>query len=341
MKTLLGMGTNAIRQIGTQVLNKATDFLFSKGSGDARKAAEMQRILNEEAAKTNYEYGEKAADNAMIRQMRMYERSYKDQSYSAMRKQMEDAGLSVGLMYGNGASGGGAGSTSGAPQAETGGAAAGNAAEMVGLALQKQRVENETMVARSQAALNEAQASKLDTDREDTNATRNARIEDYLSSIGLKKKQAAKIYQEGRAQWIQNIKTEFLMEHTREELENSLNEMGVFKDETGEYGTTVLNYAAEWTERELNELYKIVNEGAQARSAALLANKQRRAIAEEIAIAWKNADANEMKAKAMKLAAEFETGEFTNWKNVLEVIIGLLGGAAKIAGATKGSASGW
>ena len=86
-----------------------------------------QKQLNEQAAQLNYEYGEKAAENAYQRQMEMYERSYQDQSYSAMRKQMEDAGLSVGLMYGNGSSGGAGGATTGAPQGETGGAQAGMA----------------------------------------------------------------------------------------------------------------------------------------------------------------------------------------------------------------------
>lgn len=59
--------------------------------------------------------------------MEMYERSYQDQSYNAMRKQMEDAGLSIGLMYGGGGTGGTGGATTGAPQGETGGAEAGRA----------------------------------------------------------------------------------------------------------------------------------------------------------------------------------------------------------------------
>lgn len=92
-----------------------------------KKQVEAQKQLNEQAAKLNYEYGEKAAENAYQRQMQMYERSYQDQSYSAMRQQMEDAGLSVGLMYGGGGSGGAGGATTGAPQGETGGAEAGRA----------------------------------------------------------------------------------------------------------------------------------------------------------------------------------------------------------------------
>lgn len=98
------------------------------GAGKKEKRQlEMQKELNEQAAKLNYEYGEKAAENAYKRQMEMYERSYRDQSYSAMRQQMEDAGLSIGLMYGGGGNGGAGGATTGAPQGETGGAEAGRA----------------------------------------------------------------------------------------------------------------------------------------------------------------------------------------------------------------------
>lgn len=92
-----------------------------------KKQVNAQKQLNEQAAKLNYEYGELAAENAYQRQMSMYERSYKDQSYAAIRQQMEDAGLSIGLMYGGGGSGGTGGATTGAPQGETGGAEAGRA----------------------------------------------------------------------------------------------------------------------------------------------------------------------------------------------------------------------
>lgn len=95
--------------------------------GKEKRQLQMQKELNEQAARLNYEYGEKAAENAYRRQMQMYERSYQDQSYSAMRQQMEDAGLSVGLMYGGGGPGGAGGATTGAPQGETGGAEAGRA----------------------------------------------------------------------------------------------------------------------------------------------------------------------------------------------------------------------
>ena len=54
-----------------------------------------------------YNYGQQAADAEYRRNLQMW----KDTNFGAQRREMEDAGLSVGLMYGNG--GGSAASTAG------------------------------------------------------------------------------------------------------------------------------------------------------------------------------------------------------------------------------------
>ena len=54
-----------------------------------------------------YNYGQQAADAEYKRNLQMW----KDTNFGAQRAEMEDAGLSVGLMYGNG--GGSAASTAG------------------------------------------------------------------------------------------------------------------------------------------------------------------------------------------------------------------------------------
>ena len=54
-----------------------------------------------------YNYGQQAADAEYKRNLQMW----KDTNFGAQRAEMEDAGLSVGLMYGNG--GGQAASTAG------------------------------------------------------------------------------------------------------------------------------------------------------------------------------------------------------------------------------------
>ena len=327
----LGMGAG--RALANGIIGNALGALFSPSRKKLMKEQkEAQMELNEQAAALNYLYGEKAAESAYARQLAMYRRSYEDQSYKAMRKQMEDAGLSVGLMYGgNGGSGGGVGSMTGAPMGATGGAQAGDAASVMGLALQYKRLQNETMLAQSQAAVNEAQANKLNTDSEDTKATREARINNYLSQIGVNEQQAKKLYQEGRAQWLNNLKVETLMEKTAEELREELQALGVEAVKNPDYGTTYLRYGAAWTKEYLAELDKTLKEGNRAEAAALFDSEKKNAIWEEIAIAWKNADANAMRAAAMKLAAEFETGEFVNWKTILGSGIEILGSAAGLA----------
>lgn len=129
-----------------------------------KRQVDAQKQLNEQAAKLNYEYGEKAAENAYQRQMEMYERSYQDQSYSAMRQQMENAGLSVGLMYGGGGNGGAGGATTGAPQGETGGAEAGRAdspADQQAAAIQQAQLGLGLVSMKKDLAIKDAQVEEI------------------------------------------------------------------------------------------------------------------------------------------------------------------------------------
>ena len=129
------------------------------------KQVEAQKQLNEQAAQLNYEYGEKSAQNAYERMLNMYQRSYRDNSMAAMRGQAEQAGLSVGLLYGGGGvAGGGAGSTSGAGQASGIGMPSKTETEAgiqaQGMALQLANVASQTRLNESQADKNEADAEK-------------------------------------------------------------------------------------------------------------------------------------------------------------------------------------
>lgn len=63
-----------------------------------------------------YEYGEKAADNALQRQKDYYDYTFDKQTPAAYRKLLEDAGLSVGLMYGMQGGGGVSADSSSGPQ---------------------------------------------------------------------------------------------------------------------------------------------------------------------------------------------------------------------------------
>ena len=60
---------------------------------------------------------EESADKALDRQLQLYDYTYDKESYAAQRKQLEEAGLNVGLMYGGGGVSGVGGQTGSAPQA--------------------------------------------------------------------------------------------------------------------------------------------------------------------------------------------------------------------------------
>ena len=169
--------------------------------------------LNKQAAEVNYEYGEKAAENAYKRQLAMYQKSYEDQSYKAMVKQVEDAGLSVGLMYGGSGSGGGAGAMSGAPKADTGGAIAGQAANAAAL----MEVENQ----RKSLALQQASAAKdielkdAEIDLKKTEADKVRKETLYTEALTtteniLRNARASREFWEGRLSWIENLRKHFL-----------------------------------------------------------------------------------------------------------------------------------
>lgn len=128
LKELLEEGEDFLSPI-SGIVGDISGIFSALGIG-RKKQIRQQKEMAENAAKINYKYGEMAAENAFERQQVLYNRTYQDQSYSNKVAQMDAAGLSPGLMYGGGgASGGGAGSTTGAPMGATGAVGAGAAAD--------------------------------------------------------------------------------------------------------------------------------------------------------------------------------------------------------------------
>ena len=159
-----------------------------------------------------FEYGEKAAENAYERQLAMYNRSYEDQSYKAMVKQMEDAGLSVGLMYGGSGSGGGAGAMSGAPKADTGGAMAGQATSAAAL----MEVENQrkALALQMTSAAKDIQLKDAEIRLKEKEADRVGKEALYTEALTeteniLRNAKAHREFWEGRLSWIENLRKQF------------------------------------------------------------------------------------------------------------------------------------
>lgn len=157
------------------------------GNAAEKKQKRQQRALNDQAAATNYEYNEMAAENAYARTMKMYERELSDNSPAAQRKRLEDAGMSVGLMYGGAGTTGGANVGQMAQGAGASGAAqAGQAtreAESRQLAIQQQGIALQASKMASEIDLNKANAEALRADAEKKKGVDTELAETTIKSI--------------------------------------------------------------------------------------------------------------------------------------------------------------
>ena len=105
-----------------------------------------------------YNYGQQAADAEYKRNLQMW----KDTNFGAQRNQMEDAGLSVGLMYGNG--GGQAASTAGGDGMQPSGPKMNPieaALQQQAMGLQLKQIEAQNRLASAETAKTLAEANKI------------------------------------------------------------------------------------------------------------------------------------------------------------------------------------
>lgn len=296
-----------------------------------QKQAQME--LNQQAADLNYQYGEKAAENAYTRQMQMYERSYQDQSYSAMRKQMEDAGLSVGLMYGNGSSGGGAGSMSGAPQGETGGAVAGDAGAALSAAIAMENAKTQRIAAAADAALKYAEVKRIEKENERTSQLID--MDAFQTAVNQNKEMLASKfaqldYNHEEMRWM----NEFLDHAYSRFLKTGEDE--IFSDS---YGMLKFASGKEWSEhvQQLSKMVADVGE-TEARTdfiafSKVLESKKASALMLQAVAAMERNDIERARVAIEKLATEYGVGEKWNWKTVTDVVNGLASSAARVGGA--------
>lgn len=148
---------NAIPGIGTAVggiigggLGLLGGLFGGSSKKDQEKLMEKAWEYEKEGMGMQYQYGQMAANEAQRRNLEMWNST----NFEQQRSHMENAGLSVGLMYG----GSGAGSTS-----TTGGQAtqpSGPTSNPVAMALQYQQIEQQNAAIKSQTMLNQAEAAK-------------------------------------------------------------------------------------------------------------------------------------------------------------------------------------
>lgn len=308
-----------------------------------KKQIEAQKELNEQAAKLNYEYGEKSAQNAYERMLNMYQRSYRDNSMSAMRGQAEQAGLSVGLLYGGGGvAGGGAGSTGGGIQGDTGGAEAGRAsstAEMEQLAIARTAQALEFASLKKDLNVKDAQADELRAQADAARANAGLQTEKKITEVQQREVLIEKLRQEGMEKWIKNVQERWASEYgskSGDHVYSTKNKV------YGEYSISSTGYLSEnkaWAVAQATANTGATDANAQAAKAlAELNSEKARTYWQVLLNAAAHADADRMRAAAAQLATEWETGEYTNWKTWADLaknILGAIGGGA-IGGAVLG-----
>lgn len=125
--------------------------LFGGGNStkDQEKLMEKAWEYEKEGMGMQYQYGQAAANAAQQRSMEMWNQT----NFEAQRQHMENANLSVGLMYG----GGGQGAVSQGGQATQ---PSGPTSNPVGMALQYKQIEQQEAAIKSQTMLNQAEAAK-------------------------------------------------------------------------------------------------------------------------------------------------------------------------------------
>ena len=260
-----------------------------------------------------------------------------------MVKQMKDAGLSVGLMYGGNGSGGGAGAMTGAPKADTGGAVAGQAANAAtlmevenqrkALALQQASMAKDIQLKDAEIELRRKEADKAGkealytealTDTE--NALRNAR--------------AHREFWEGRLSWIENLRKQF--EDVTTPNENG--ELNATEDMYGNY--EIISKAIGTASKAASVLKVIAETGTEEQrkvclaAEAALTNEKVKGYWKELEVAIKNADSQAVVAAATKLNSETQRmdiehkyGVKMTVKQWIELGIGVTGAIAGTIGA--------
>lgn len=306
-----------------------------------KKKMKMEKELLQEKARLNYEYGERAAKNAFQREQAMYQQSKQDNSFAARKADAMGAGLSPGVLYGStGASGGGAGSTGGGKLGATG-TSGGDAPDptigiqsllsMRQLKLQERKQEAEVKLMESQAKAAEAEAGNKAAQTKTEDAMRN--VNKALKWLEGKDKYRSQILKR-----IWDNGSAFLKENDVYKIDKwGTDEVGnMFGSEEFNLNDYTMNMKELELQNALETVNKVSAEIDKIKSERDLNNEKRWLMFQELLVAKQNADTAAVEAAAKKLAAEWQTGEYTNWKTWVDIGGQAIDSLTKIIGTVVG-----
>jgi hypothetical protein len=287
-----------------QAMNWVDETLF--GNKRRKQQIEQQKKLTDLQVQANKEL----ADYGMGISKEMFDYT----GYENQVKQMKAAGLNPALMYGHAGSGGttvssSAGSASGSQASDETSRKLANM-QVMGMGLQMQKMGAEVRKLEADAKKAEADAKKAESE---------AKTREELRAF-----EKELLRQEGIEKWLQNL---------RENLKNSgqlaNNEMQMFRNNVlDEY--TAFQSTGYWNQEITAAIAKALAEAKNLEALAELNTEKKKGYWTELLNATKNADSEAAKAAAMKLATEWSTGEYTNWKTWVDIGKDAIGTVAKI-----------
>lgn len=286
--TTLGAVSGAV-QAGTNLLGIGLQNTYNQQNFENQLTLQHNQYLNQLALANN--------------QQQLAQQNWDYTNYENQVKHMQNAGLNIGLMY-NGSGQGGQSLGQGQ------GSAAGASAIPLTNPFKDARMMD-IASAMSNIRLQEAQANNLSAQSTLANAQAKKVTNETPTSGSLGDITLENLKQAGIAQWFENLKTEY-MNKSPEEKQMSDGEV---------YRNVIYNKQGSIpSENSLNiqkfnaELFKTEAEKLNLDANALLTNTKAQGYWQELLNETAKADAAGIQAKAQKLAAEWNTGVFTNWK---------------------------
>lgn len=269
----------------------------STGAGIAGGVLGM--ISNIGAGKRQHKRQKELMDIQMKNQQQLnaeaYQRSldYWDKTnYNAQVGQMEKAGLNVGLMYGGQ---GGGGQTMGV---SAGSAAGGNASMDIPM----------DIGAMANLALLKAQKENIEADTENKKASANKAGAETTTIEQQREVLNENLKQIGKGMWFDNLLKEW-----RQNVHTDDDPVEVVKNTV--YGSQGGIQQGSPEAQEFNAtLLKTIAEKENLDATKILTDNKAKGYWQELLNATAHADASKIQANAIKLASEWGTGEYTNWK---------------------------
>lgn len=297
---------------GTVRAKKAKQESYENSLALLREQEKAQSRLNKENAQLGFQYGEEAADAAHQRSMSAYEIEKQDNSAEAQLADLKAAGLSTGLLYGGGGAGGAGASSTRAAQGSGAGAMGGQAPDYLEVEANKQMAKQ----AAAELTRTNQEAALLGAEVAQKRAETKKIQEETETSKELTPFQRELLREEATSKLIDNVRKDWenlggrdtqgekfgALEFTSKDLER----------------VARVNGGSLFDKKGAAEIAKIQAETEGATALAQLNTEKKQGYWQELLNATTAAENDKIRAAAVKLAAEWETGEYTNWKTWAE-----------------------